>query len=532
MSFPLVNTTYNLDQKVETKHQSSYVPLFKHLSLSSATNLSIHSTGGIVATTDNVAGTGYCHLNKTIKKENSWRIAFKFIIGDARSTSINLTDTSNNFWKASKVTFSTSGISVDVGGVNAFNSIGGPSITPGTTLWFTIASDGVKVTTALFHENATSVTKAPSYQDSINKLCVKTVDITLQYTAINVFDNLSRIYISNASTQNRVLGYYFIEGSLDGPDDDLFNPPFVLEPSFLNERYAWIIGTGKINATKEKNLVFVHHPNGNPGDIANQPYAFITLMELLKNGYSVCGMSGLHGVHGAYDEATSSNWGSPTGLYYRSYFINLISQFIPNVTKLYHLGLSMGFLNAFNYCCNHKGLTKAIIGISAVTDLSDSFTNRGFSTPIKKGFGKWYVCIQNGTGQTPASSPTYWTAINNEVDSPESTYFTTPYVWRDAYNAGTAYVVNDIVCVASTGTVGAFYSFDPKLNTDKVTTIPFLFLHGDSDTTIPSSQITTFNNNTLVSNGKSSTFIIPGGTHLGSSVYNTEKIITFFNTYS
>lgn len=509
-----------------------YVPKFSKLNLSAATGLAIHASGGLVAAVDNVSGSGYLNLPEVIDRTKKWRWAVKFQLNDARQFSVQLCDAANDFRKAAKIQGSVTNLTMTVGGTTYLNQFGNGVIPAGSIYWLTQASDGNKVTTAVYIETPTSISNSSAFQDSAyQKLFYRTDAFDAVNGAVPFFTALSRINITNASTTNKILGVFVNIGSLAGPKDSQFDPAFVLQPVVLNDSTCWVMANGGYGGKKKSNLVFVHHPNGNPGDIVNQPSAFPTIQKLWANGYTVIGMSGIYGAHSDFLEPTASNWGSPAGLRYRKALVEWVRTNMPLVDNMYHLGLSMGAVNALQYESMYPGSAKAAVLISGAVDLSDSYTNRGFSGQIQKGYGKWYVCIQAGTGQAPASSPTFWTPLTLEKEKPDDVYYSAPYVWRHVYSGATAYSVNDIVSVSSSGAVGVFADSDPTLNVDRFKDLPVHLRHGASDATIPSSQMTTFANNLAAAGGSVEQVSVSGGTHLGATVYDPDAILSFFDRF-
>lgn len=188
----------------------------------------------------------------------------------------------------------------------------------------------------------------------------------------------------------------------------------------------------------------------------------------------------------------------------------------------------MGGLNALLYSSFYGGIRKIALNAPAV-DLSDSFTNRGFSSTVQKAYGTFYVAINSSTNSNPASNPSNWRKISYGYFIPDS-YYAVPYVWRDAWNSGTTYAVNDIVCVSNSGGVSTYYFQDPCRNAQKYVNIPVKIWHGNSDTIIPISQSTNFQTKVNTLGGSVNIVTISGGTHLGSSTYDIDSVISFFNT--
>ena len=271
----------------------------------------------------------------------------------------------------------------------------------------------------------------------------------------------------------------------------------------------------------------LHHPNGNPGTVIYSP-SLTSVVTLWTGGYIVAACTGADNG-GDYSGATSSHWGATAGLVYRRKLDDYIRTYLPQTRDgLYHLGLSMGAISALAYERYYPN-AKAIATVSGAVDLSDSFTNRGFATVIGNAYGTWYLCIQAGSGHAPASSPTYWRAISSGRTPPGDGFYESRYTWRDMYAGGTSYAINDVVCVADAGAVGAYSDVDPVLNAQYYVDPPVKMWHGTADTLIPLAQMTSFSSALTTAGGTATTVSVSGGTHLGASCFDATAIKAFFD---
>jgi len=439
---------------------------------------------------------------------------------------------SGNWWTGVKLAVSTSGVIVVVKGANPVNGIGAGVIPAGTYFNLSVASDGVRVTVMLSTDNPASINRAPAFEQAdYNILFIKTYAYNEQYSGNEIFKNLSKIEIITRGTENKVDSLFCNIGSLDGPNSSEYAPSFILEPNIKGDTTAWVMVPGLAQEGKSAPVCLVHHPHGNSGNIDNIPASLPTYLALLNSGYTICGLTGLGAAPSTYTEATGSNWGAAAGLVYRKALIDWVQEKV-QAGNLFHLGLSMGALNALRYCSIYQGSSKAVMTISGAVDLADSYTNRGYSTAIKKAYGKWYVCISPSLGNAPASSPANWTPLTVGKEAPQLGYYDSPYVWRDVYAAGTSYSINDIVCVESADAVTAFVDSDPKSFVDSIKKIPVYMRHGDSDATIPAAQMTTFQSSFQLAGGQVTAETVSAGTHLGGSMFDPNATVSFFTRFN
>ncbi|MGA0556550.1 hypothetical protein ACO2Q8_07865 [Larkinella sp. VNQ87] len=392
------------------------IPLFKSLALASPSGLSVHASGGIVASADNVNGTGYISLGQAIDVTKPFRASVLCEIGnDTRTMRVQLTNDTNNTAVGVRMSYpANSGIGVDVGNSTTHNGVGGAETIPaGTKVWLNIVGDGERVTTCLILPSYSGL-GGGGFQSALRKVMITQPSlITASASGVEVWgatqatSQLSRIYIQNASTQNKVLGVYIQQGNWDGPIDAGFSVPAVVQTKVLNE-----VSTGSITpwilipsnyGRSAVDIIQYHHPNGNPGDMGNQPSSHSMIHALWEAGFVVCGLSGTQ-TFTDFAGVTASNWGAPAGLVYRKAMVDRVRALMPRTRKLNHFGVSMGGLNALDYEITYPGHSNKIFTVSGAVDLTASYgLSTTFANLIKAGYSDFWVNIQAATGITPGT---------------------------------------------------------------------------------------------------------------------------------
>jgi pimeloyl-ACP methyl ester carboxylesterase len=511
----------------------TYVGRFTSLTqLTSSSGLSISATGGIVASVSNVEGTANLALPVVLNSVGTiFRFAVLLEVNDDFNTQVQLANPSGDYRSGAYLSVRTSGIQMFCGGV-AEQGAGFNSIAPGTRVWFMMAGDGSSVTYSMSTLNPTGISSGEPFQGTaFNKLYTRNRAATFFSNDYPVFSTLTRILITSRSSQNRVLGVFCNVGSWDFPNNDgLLNPPAIAITQVLNDKSPYVMISGNYGTADAKTICFHHHPNSNSGNLFDTPTEHTTKLQLWTSGYTCIGMSGLGNDPTTFTEATMSPWNAPAGMYYRRYFVEYVRNLLPRLTQLVHLGSSMGGLIAFGYQRAYGG-ARAIVTVSGSVGLADSY-NSGFNNIVQKAFGDWYVCIQAGNRQNPVSSPASWTRIATGFNAPPSSYYPSPFVWRDVYNTEILYEVNDIVVIPLSGlSSNAFNDFDPTTNVSRYVDIPISMYHSSNDTLIPISQMNTFASN-LITNGGNVITQDRGTGHITADVYDNVDIINFFNSTS
>lgn len=451
-------------------------------------------------------------------------------IQDANSIKMQLRHAANDWWSGFRVTaLSTSYLSASVGSLAPFNRYGFTGGVLGL-VWLTLVSDGNYVWFSVARASTNDILAAnPAYQAVFDKFAWTETATSVNSGGLcwgdpaNSATWLSRLYLENTSVNNRIIGVYTSVGSLEGPSDGLFSPPMFAAPRIGNDATAQVWLPGTYHSASSSPLVIQHHPNSAG---AGWSWGSDIITNLHGGGYILANIVGLDNT-ADWAGATASNWGAPAGLRYRNLLVDWIRRYLPGASKLGHLGFSMGGLNALAYEREYPGAS-AIVSICGAVDLTDSYTNRGFSTIIKNGYGQWYQSLQASTGQAPASCPSYWRPISFNRSAPNPFWYQTGYVWRNTYNTGTAYAANDVTCVPDSGDAASFTSYDPVLTPAYWPTIPIKLWHGTADTVIPIAQMTAF---ATAVGANVETVSVSGGGHLTTDMYDPTGVRTFFDAH-
>lgn len=540
---------------LSSSNSVSYVPLFTSLALNSPTGLSVAANGGLVATVDNVAGTGNIIFPRSVDYTKPWRFACLVEVNDARTTVINLNNGAGNNRSGVQFNLSTSKMDVNYGFVaTSANNYSTPGIPAGTQFWITVASDGVRVTWAAIPTTMTG--GFANATGSSTNTVANGVFKTSAFNAIldagmgtnggsTAWQNIGQFSISNPSTLNRVIGYYFCADSLAGTPDTRFSPPFVIETTIYQDKLSFVFGAGTYGNAKSS-VCMLHHQYTQNGDFQSQfgstdsgggsTAAAATLNVLWKGGFtliSVTGCSQLFGDSTNTKEASAQNWGAPTGMAYRKAAYEWIKTYLPQAADIVHLGYSMGGLNSLNYEMQFQGKSKAICTISAVADINATYSIGSFSSNIQRGHGRWYVCTAAVSGATsPGSDSTHWKPINFVDEILMDVYFSfSTYNNRNLWTSGTSYNANDIVSVDSSLTATQIADFDPTVNPRKLIKIPIMMRHSLTDPTIPSTQSS--NLVTAVNAAGGNAIFVPAGTgHVTADVFDPTAILNFFTSYT
>jgi pimeloyl-ACP methyl ester carboxylesterase len=472
------------------------------------------------------------HLTSVFDGTTSpFRFACLIELNDANAVQVQLGNAATNFWSGSYFLGSTAGFTPYIGARN-LTSIGSAGIPAGTRFWFMIVGDGTRVTASV--STAVSPTAVRlSNQAGFDFLTYASVASTNVNFSNTTFASISRVQFQVGGT-SRILGFFCNNGSWDGATDNALNPPGVFESSpIFGDPTPYILIPGTYATPTDKKVIcFNHHPNGNSGSLFELPTAQPTYLNLWMNGYAVIGGSGQYGDFYNPNDitgATGSNWGSLTGMTYRKSWRDAFTTRLPSLTKVVHLGSSMGGLSALGYENLYPG-AKAIVVVSGAVNMTICNTSLGFAGTQNNAYGDFYVCIQAGTGQTPASSPAFWTKISpGSYDAPPLSYYLAPYNWKDRYVSSTAYSVNDIVMGAAASSTSYLASYDPNLNYLRYVNVPISMYHSTADTVIPIGQMTDFANGVNAAGGNVIT-TTQGTGHITADVYSPTAILAFFNS--
>jgi len=379
-----------------------------------ATNgLANHPSGGVVAAVAGTAGSGNIYLPKPIDASKPFRVAILIEINDDLPiTQLHFGDASDDFRTGIRGTnLRTSGIGATVGG-DVLAAL--TAIPAGTKVWFMMTGDGKNVTSAIIPDvNPMGLYISTSSIVWDQRVLYKINPINALNSGIAIFGGagtlarykLTRLSIATQSTQNRIIGVFINQG-LGNPSDGKLNPPGFFRTSILQDNSA-IIFIPKVQGSRPVDLVMLNHQNAY-GNLSNCTFGTgtaPTIMKLWEGGYCAFGIDGGYNAPTATaTEATVSNWGAPTGMKYRKALLEYVRANIPATRYLNLLGFSMGFLVSLRYAIQYPNSVRSICAVSGVCDLSDCYTNRGFSGTIQKAFGDFYVSAANSTGVDPALS--------------------------------------------------------------------------------------------------------------------------------
>lgn len=379
-------------------------------SVNATNGLTNHPSGGVVAAVSGTTGQGNLYIPKPIDPTKPFRVAVLVEINDAVPiTQIHVGDVGDDYRTGIRIAgLSTSGFAATIGGVNFCVTT---TIPIGTKFWITMTSDGTKVTSAIIpYTTSIGLSTSSSSYTWDNRVVYTTTSITNANTSINTFGGegaqlqykVNRISITNTSTLNRVIGVYVNQG-LGNPSDGKLNPPAILLTSILQDNSAVIFIPG-VQGSKLTDLVMVNHQNayGNLSNCNVGQAAAPTIMNLWASGYLTFGIDGCYLAPAvSFTEATTSNWGAPTGMKYRKSLLEYVRTNIPMTRNLNLLGFSMGFFNSLRWIIQFPNTVKSLYGVGGVCDLTDSYTNRGFATTIQKAWGDFYQGVTANTGIDP-----------------------------------------------------------------------------------------------------------------------------------
>jgi pimeloyl-ACP methyl ester carboxylesterase len=398
-----------------------YYPVLNKDLFSDSTGLSNHANGGVVATTAGVNGSGSIYLPKLIDMTKPWRCAVLVEINDSNVINeLHFGDASANYFTGIRFTsIGINGVSGTVAGstfAGSYGSTGG--IPVGTKVWIGMAYDGANYVQGFFipdnptryisdSEGGTSIPATNLAWD--NRAYAASYLPTVQNTGRNCFGgtgaqlqySLCRFRLQTQSTQNRVIGVWWNQG-LAGPKDGELSPPTMLRTVVGRDESATVIIPKTLNQ-QQTDIVLLHHPNANNGGFGmyhGTNGSPSELAKLVNQGYLVCGITGAD-TPSDLDAATASNWGAPAGQLYRKLLVDWVRDNVPGLRYLFILGQSMGGLNSARYAIQYPNQVRAVAVVSGAMDLSDSYTNRGFSSIINKAFGTWWLVTNAITGLNP-----------------------------------------------------------------------------------------------------------------------------------
>lgn len=522
--------------------------------LSTAQGVAVHGSGGLTAAVDGVAGSATIALPFDLDNTKPWQFTLTFVIGaGANNTTFKLRDSVNTSHAGIAATsIKANNISTQYGFSVFLNQAGFPDVVAGTTVWFSVTCDGLgtisqSMQTSILTGAGGGITTG-AFQDSTNKLFARVDPDTHIYTgSIPTFGSsagyLNALELTLANADTRLTGVYASVGGYESYTDGTGTPAVVginkdqhiLKSSanaFSNPSEVPFLVLPRFRPSTDKPVVFQMHPNEVKSAI-NTGANGATLLGLYLKGYAIGLIQGMYNsgfnatVGKGYANPTSSNWAGRTGMEYRYGFMDWITRYW-NFDKYCLYGESMGLLTSLTHLTDERKRPFCIVGISGVTDLTASFALAAFTAIIQRGHGDWYVSLVGSNTETPSLTATNWKRIGNRSVPPSAAYFDAPYIWKDAWAAGT-YAANDIVVIPFAGTSTALKDRDPSLNVSLFVKTPIYLRHGTSDTIIPSSQASNFQTAVNNAGGDVTVDLVGGAGHL-TGCYSGAAEIAFIES--
>jgi len=417
-----------------------------------------------------------------------------------------------------------------IGQFSEVNELTSSGLVPGMKLQFSIIGQNGIITASISDFKEWDGNLGSGYMPTIGKKIFYLTKLnTINYLGQFPLKDLDLIEITATN------GNEFVLNSINVLSESLELPNFPLNTIYSPKVY---------NDSQDGNyrpLVFAkqgsralaqwHHPNGsdantfiNPGMFSGLYNSGIAICFITANSFNNPNGTPLYGAG-----VTASNWGAPAGMKYRKKLMDDISAIL-KVKNIVSIGASMGGLNALAYSSLYSDNITAIVSISGALDLVDNFNSGSFNSIIKKAYGSAYVCKANNTG-VAVSDASKWTKISNEKSAPPQKYYENN-LFYDTYSSGKAYVVGDVVFVDYTGIATGLESFSPYFNGNKLSQIPTLLIHGDSDTLIPMAQSANYKTYIDGKGGvKTELITVVGGTHISADCFKTTEILDFINRY-
>jgi hypothetical protein len=468
-----------------------YYPVLQTSNLTAPSGLS-NVSNGIVASKEGTTGIGTIALPHPIDPTKPWRIAVLaqlnetsatngYGIGIAFATSLN--NSSGYFGWTYSGTWGFSG-----GGMNKYTGVGGTGPSPGTWVWFTAQSDGNYISLCMFPSPLTEINFSGSTfggKWTGSNYCVETLPAALAYNNLPVFQGMYSIVVSSASTSDVIAGVYVSEGRLDGPSDGRLEPPMylnlhiALDPTTpVGQPYAdtYLFVPGAYGQPQGTPLVLFNHSNNSWP--AEEGATFPTLTALFNDGYAIVAPSALAPSAGNDPEnALDSNWGGPSGNLWRKMSVDWVRANLPATWQLYHIGTSMGGLDALTYEMTWPG-SAAILCISCENNLTAVYTLGGTGPwsgqgLIQSAFGDWYLATAPNTNQNPATTAGSWQKIaTGPAPIPQSYLNPAAYTFEDRWSGAATYAPGQFVNVLSAAIANNLQTYDPYLHPEKFVNVP------------------------------------------------------------
>jgi len=536
-----------------------YHALLRTSDLTSSSGLA-NAPGGIVAAVDGTAGTGVIQLPSAIDPTKPWRLAVLVQVNDGNRTHISLQNPNK----------SQSGFTWDflgTGGVAGYGASGshggsGPSaqytfgytgatggIPAGTWIWAEVASDGNFVWPCVIPATYSTINTLPVYNNPWDgsQYCGEQQSNYIDSTYGASYTGLQTITFTQASTKNVIAGIYFSQGRLDGPTDGKLSPPMWLnvrvlqDSTILNSPATPIFIPGTYGQPGGTPMVLYHHTLGY---YKIHSEAFPTIASLINDGYAVVAPDTM--PIAVWPDATNSltsNWGAPAGLLWRKAAVDWVRANLPATWQLYHFGLSMGGINAFNYEKLWPG-SAAILTVSGVASLTGAYRQAGtpYIVSIDHAFGSWYVATAANTGQDPTTAATYWQQVAPVTAAPPAAFLQYPnHNFEGFWLPDPNYAAGQVVNAAYLGTIGGLAAWDPTLNPATYLNVPVYMSQCTSawasppgfDGGIFATQATNFQAAVNAAGGNVTVNLNSNGTcgHATPDLFYPDKFVAFFDKY-
>jgi pimeloyl-ACP methyl ester carboxylesterase len=522
----------------------AYEPLFEgtggFASLSGGA-FAIASGGGLVAATAGTTAVGIINLPKIVNGSTMpWRFAALVYFGGdtTHSTSVQIQNPNDTSWGVFNFTINN-GLSTGVGGNGQMTLQS--NLTAGQYFWFTAASDGNQVVTAIIPKGHAGIAYNPTYASTVLQEAYETYTATYATSGHTpAFTGMGQIKISTASTQNVVLGVFFNAGALTGGPDPRMQPPAIVPVSIT--RPDGTVDTTALVFLPEAfhdaapgqpqfmcNAIHVDHPNGSDertGLRLSDPDTGTAFAYLRSQGFI---MSLIRGDESSYTSNYASPWGGANGLAVRQQLIAWMRTNLPYMNNLYWIGQSMGGLDGLNYELQYPGSLAGYVGISAVANMTAAYngSNSGenFASTIEGAYPSYYVSLQNSNTGNALSNTTWWQQVTLPGGLLQSPY--AGYTNEGAYSSGTTYAANQVVYSNATA-MSQLADHDPTLRPGAFVNLPMEFWHTTGDTLIPLAQLQAFQT-AVQGAGGNFTINTSTGNHLGNAAeWNGPGIAALF----
>ncbi len=397
------------------------------------------------------------------------------------------------------------------------------------TFQFTLISTGDRVSVYIqpTNKNWNGVLTNSFGADNDGQIAYNSVSRSYTSGGITPFDNIDRIRIVIPVTGTFEILSMHASNTITPPE---YGSTTILEPTILNDNLDGQYPSRVISPAGADTLTQYHHPNGSTASIGGVTLPRVAAM-LFNNGSTLC-----YGTFNSYNNpkgtgnlfgagVTASNWGAPAGMKYRKALQDFCIQFL-NPKYQYHLGASMGGLNAVNFAIQYPDNINGVIGVSAALDTETNFSDNNFDDIIKKAFGTAYRSLVTQTGVTPTDDGVNWTKIGDEVYAPVYAEYENPFY--DEYDNTVEYVADDVVFVPYTGAITGLYAYVPYKNAGKLAGTPMLFIHGDADAIIPIAQVSGFITEVNSYGGYNVRLVTKSGAgHIVDAVYDEVEMLNF-----